>query len=403
MARVELERLAQRGLVAGGGERVGGRGDQLVEEALDLRRRDRAGELGHDLAVAERLHRGDPADVEARRRAPGWSRCRPWPAPLCRRASATAASSAGPSWRQGPHHSAQKSTTTGSSRERSTTSSMKFASVTSVITLPPRLASRAESTGWLEPRRRRLPARAAADRLAGARRPELRPLGGADHRARPRGGDGGRPQPALGDRGGARWRAELGDLAGSEPVFIGGPVQPQALVVLAEFTDLEAAAWIVVADVGFVGAETSYDELSKRDPPRPRLRRLLGLGRGPARGRDRRGGLDHRAAAAGRALRRRSGDALAHGARPQGRPVRAARADARRPVAELRRAADDRARWGGLTGVRVAAACRRPGACGETRSRRSGAACWSRPRSGSCCSPISAGTIRSRPGSRPRR
>ena len=37
----------------------------------------------------------------------------------------TAASSAGPSWRHGPHHSAQKSTTTGSSRERSTTSATK--------------------------------------------------------------------------------------------------------------------------------------------------------------------------------------------------------------------------------------------------------------------------------------
>jgi putative transcriptional regulator len=56
--------------------------------------------------------------------------------------------------------------------------------------------------------------------------------------------------------------AELGDVAGTEPIFIGGPVQPQALVVLAEFNDLEAAAWIVVADVGFVGSETSYDRLS---------------------------------------------------------------------------------------------------------------------------------------------
>jgi putative transcriptional regulator len=54
---------------------------------------------------------------------------------------------------------------------------------------------------------------------------------------------------------------ELEEVAGSEPVFIGGPVQPQALVVLAEFSDLEAAAWIVVADVGFVGADTSYDDL----------------------------------------------------------------------------------------------------------------------------------------------
>jgi putative transcriptional regulator len=53
-----------------------------------------------------------------------------------------------------------------------------------------------------------------------------------------------------------------GVVVDDEPVFIGGPVQPQALVVLAEFSDVEAAAWIVVADVGFVGAETSYDDLA---------------------------------------------------------------------------------------------------------------------------------------------
>jgi hypothetical protein len=46
--------------------------------------------------------------------------------------AASAASSAGPSWRQGPHHSAQKSTTTGTWRERSTTSCSKVASVTSI-------------------------------------------------------------------------------------------------------------------------------------------------------------------------------------------------------------------------------------------------------------------------------
>jgi putative transcriptional regulator len=54
---------------------------------------------------------------------------------------------------------------------------------------------------------------------------------------------------------------ELGEVADGEPVFIGGPVQPQALVVLAEFRDLDAAAWTVVADVGFVSAETEYSEL----------------------------------------------------------------------------------------------------------------------------------------------
>ena len=43
--------------------------------------------------------------------------------------SVTAFSSIGVSERQGPHHSAQKSTTTGSSRERSTTSDWKASSV----------------------------------------------------------------------------------------------------------------------------------------------------------------------------------------------------------------------------------------------------------------------------------
>lgn len=56
---------------------------------------------------------------------------------------------------------------------------------------------------------------------------------------------------------------ELAALTGDGPVFIGGPVQSQALVVLAEFSDPEAAAWIVVADVGFVSADADPDELDR--------------------------------------------------------------------------------------------------------------------------------------------
>ena len=56
---------------------------------------------------------------------------------------------------------------------------------------------------------------------------------------------------------------ELGEIVEPGPVFIGGPVQPQALVVLAEFADPTAAAWIVAADVGFVGAETDRDDLER--------------------------------------------------------------------------------------------------------------------------------------------
>jgi putative transcriptional regulator len=56
---------------------------------------------------------------------------------------------------------------------------------------------------------------------------------------------------------------ELASVTGDGPVFVGGPVQPQALVVLAEFSDPEAAAWIVVADVGFVAADADPDELDR--------------------------------------------------------------------------------------------------------------------------------------------
>ena len=56
---------------------------------------------------------------------------------------------------------------------------------------------------------------------------------------------------------------ELGEIAEGEPVFIGGPVQPQALVVLAEFNRVDAAAWVVVDEIGFVAAETEYSELSE--------------------------------------------------------------------------------------------------------------------------------------------
>jgi putative transcriptional regulator len=56
---------------------------------------------------------------------------------------------------------------------------------------------------------------------------------------------------------------QLDEVAGADaPVYVGGPVQPSALVVLAEFTDPAAAAWIVVADVGFASADVDMDELA---------------------------------------------------------------------------------------------------------------------------------------------
>ena len=64
MVRIEFDRASERLLVAARGELVGLGRHELVEEALDLRRRQRAAELGHDAAVVERLDGGDPLNSE---------------------------------------------------------------------------------------------------------------------------------------------------------------------------------------------------------------------------------------------------------------------------------------------------------------------------------------------------
>jgi putative transcriptional regulator len=46
-----------------------------------------------------------------------------------------------------------------------------------------------------------------------------------------------------------------------EPVFVGGPVEPAAVVVLAEFEDTDAAAAIVFGDLGFLRADAEPDVL----------------------------------------------------------------------------------------------------------------------------------------------
>ena len=54
----------------------------------------------------------------------------------------------------------------------------------------------------------------------------------------------------------------LGELvAPGALVHTGGPVQPTAVMVMAQFEDPSAAAALVVDDVGFVAAETDFAEL----------------------------------------------------------------------------------------------------------------------------------------------
>ena len=141
VARVELERLAQRGLVAGRGELVGRGGDERVEEGLDLRRRDRAGELGDHLRRRETPSPPGSPGRRSWRRAPGSRRRRPSPARPCRRA-----------WRSRPRAPGRaggtgRTTRPRSRRPRAPRASarpprpMKSASLTSLIIASSRLAS----------------------------------------------------------------------------------------------------------------------------------------------------------------------------------------------------------------------------------------------------------------------
>jgi putative transcriptional regulator len=49
-----------------------------------------------------------------------------------------------------------------------------------------------------------------------------------------------------------------------DPVFFGGPVQPEAFMVLAEFDDVEEAAAPIMEALGFMPADVEPDDLSIR-------------------------------------------------------------------------------------------------------------------------------------------
>jgi putative transcriptional regulator len=56
---------------------------------------------------------------------------------------------------------------------------------------------------------------------------------------------------------------QIGPLVGDEePVFVGGPVSPEGIIVLAEFDDPENAAMVVLEDVGFASANADFEALS---------------------------------------------------------------------------------------------------------------------------------------------
>jgi putative transcriptional regulator len=55
----------------------------------------------------------------------------------------------------------------------------------------------------------------------------------------------------------------LADVTGDDaPVYVGGPVQPEAVLVLAEFEDLSTAAEVVSGDIGFAAGDGDLDLLA---------------------------------------------------------------------------------------------------------------------------------------------
>jgi putative transcriptional regulator len=50
---------------------------------------------------------------------------------------------------------------------------------------------------------------------------------------------------------------------GTTPIHVGGPVQPSAIVILAEFAEPERAETLVLADIGFLPSEIDPDALGE--------------------------------------------------------------------------------------------------------------------------------------------
>jgi len=69
-------------------------------------------------------------------------------------------------------------------------------------------------------------------------------------------------------------------LDGPEPVYIGGPVQPNSIVVLAEFLDPTPAGLIVLGRIGFPSPESDIDQLGEATARRRVYAGYAGWGEG---------------------------------------------------------------------------------------------------------------------------
>jgi putative transcriptional regulator len=69
-------------------------------------------------------------------------------------------------------------------------------------------------------------------------------------------------------------------VAEQEPVYLGGPVQPASVVLLAEFLDPEPAGMLVVGRIGFPSADADIEELTKSTARRRVFAGFAGWGEG---------------------------------------------------------------------------------------------------------------------------
>ena len=118
-----------------------------------------------------------------------------------------------------------------------------------------------------------------------------------------------RPTPLVAREALPRGLAEA--LPPAERVYEGGPVQPEAVIVLADFADPSRAASIAFDNVGVVDPQHPSETLGGEVRAIRAFGGYAGWAGGPARAGDRRGGVDRRGVAGARTCsptrRRRSG------------------------------------------------------------------------------------------------
>jgi putative transcriptional regulator len=71
-----------------------------------------------------------------------------------------------------------------------------------------------------------------------------------------------------------------GAVAGEEPVYVGGPVQPASVVLLAEFLHPEPAGMLVVGRIGFPAADADIEQLAEATARRRVFAGFAGWGEG---------------------------------------------------------------------------------------------------------------------------